>query len=64
MRFLVRVKVDFALEKEISAKDLEEARKVAHNLEPDEFDNFHNFYEWLGSNWRNIAENLEIEVLE
>ena len=62
--YIVRAKAQFVLVKEIRAENMEEAWKIAKQLEPDEFDNFHNFYEWLGSNWRNIAENLETEVLK
>ena len=59
--YIVRAKAQFVLEKVIRAKNMEEAWKIAKQLEPDEFNNFHNFYEWLGSNWREIAENIEVE---
>ena len=59
--YVVRAKAQFVLEKVIRAKNMEEAWKIAKQLEPDEFDNFHDFYEWLGSNWREIAEDIEVE---
>ena len=58
--YVIRAKAQFVLEKVIRAKN-KEAWKIAKQLEPDEFDNFHDFYEWLGSNWREIAENIEVE---
>lgn len=60
-KFLVQVKAEFKLWKYIEAENEEEARRRAEELEPDEFENFHDFYEWLGHEWRRIRENMRIE---
>lgn len=65
MKFLISVKVPFSLDKEIEAKDQEEAEKIAEELEPQEFDNFHSFYEYLGSEFKNLVPEIDLlsEVL-
>lgn len=62
-QFYIYVKVPFILEKVVEASSIEEARKIAERLEPTDFDNFHNFYEWLGSNWSEFADKIEVEEL-
>jgi hypothetical protein len=61
--FYVSVRIPFVLEKIVRANSLEEAKKIAEQLEPEDFDNFHNFYEWLGSNWSQIAEKVTVEEI-
>ncbi|RLI20474.1 hypothetical protein DRO54_06210 [Candidatus Bathyarchaeota archaeon] len=61
-KFLVRVKVPFELYKEIEAKDVLEAIEIANKLNPEEFDNFDNFYEWLGSNWKERRVMIDMDV--
>ena len=60
-KFLVMVETDFKLWKYIEAEDEEEAKRIAEKLEPDEFENFHDFYEWLGHEWKRLRENVKIE---
>lgn len=62
-KFLVSVRVPFSLETVIEARDKEEARRVAMELEPDQFDNFHTFYEYLGDEFRHLKHDMEIEEL-
>lgn len=64
MKYLIRVKVPFELNKIVEAENFEEARRKALELEPDEFDNFDLFYEWLGDSWRRISENVVVEPFD
>jgi len=68
-KFVVSVPIEFRLEKVIEAKDEEEARKIAESLEPEDFENFHFFYEHLGDVWKDRKIEIErfgvpIEILD
>jgi len=63
MEFEVSVDINFTLYKVIEAENEEEAKKIAENLEPDQFDNFHEFYEWLGFEWKRVIKKVEVEKL-
>ncbi len=63
MRFCVSVPVLFVLEKIVEAGSLEEVVKMVERLEPEDFDNFGDFYEWLGSKWEELRKrNLRIKI--
>ena len=59
----VATTVEYCLTKKIEAKTPEEAIRKAQQLEPTAFENFDNFYEWLGDEWRNAKYNMTAEEL-
>ena len=67
--FIVSIPVHFQLEKVIKARDEEEARRIAENLNPEDFENFDTFYEYLGDMWKSrkiVVKKLSpaIEILD
>jgi hypothetical protein len=58
--FIVNVPVHWSLNKLIRARNREEAERIAEGLEPDEFENFHGFYEFLGDEWSELKDRMEI----
>lgn len=62
-RFVASVRVPFSLDTVVEAGSKEEARQKAMELEPDQFDNFHTFYEYLGDEFRHLKNDMEIEEL-
>lgn len=62
-KFYICVEVPYTLWKVAEASSIEEARKIAEQLEPTDFDNFDYFYEWLGNNWNEFAGKIEIEEI-
>ena len=59
----VEVKVEYSLTKKIEAKTPEEAIRKAQELDPDAFETFNEFYEWLGYEWSNAKERMTAEEL-
>ncbi len=60
-KFYVGVKIPFTLEQIIRATNLEEAQQKALDLEPDDFDNFHRFYDFVGDEYRKLKrKNMEV----
>lgn len=62
-KFEVSTKVEYTLNKTIEAETPEEAIEKAQQLEPDDFENFNEFYEWLGFEWRNAKEGMTAEAV-
>jgi len=63
-KFYVSVRVTYELGKVIEATDEREAARIAAKLSPEDFDNFDYFYEWLGSNWNILSNDMRIEKID
>ncbi|KKM62397.1 hypothetical protein LCGC14_1522130 [marine sediment metagenome] len=61
--FEVATTVNYTLTKKIEAKTPEEAIEKAQELDPDAFENFNEFYEWLGFEWSNAKDGMTAEEL-